>query len=113
MAFCEGLIKFGIFCLFWYFTPISSWIVGFMCGCVPKYMDVSIGSAGVASSHYKLVSGSSRQRVRRIGEEVLNGVKEADKSGYKFTFDVIDTNYVNAFAYPGGAIFITDQMLDD
>jgi predicted Zn-dependent protease len=31
--------------------------------------------------------------------------------GYDFTFTVIDESYVNAFAYPGGPIFVTDKLI--
>lgn len=53
-----------------------------------------------------------RQRVQRLGEGLAaNSV--ASQSPYKFTFSVLqDRNTINAFALPGGPIFITRGLLD-
>lgn len=48
-----------------------------------------------------------REMVTRIGQKLVNGT-EASKSKYKFNFHVLaDSKTVNAFALPGGQIFIT------
>jgi len=48
-----------------------------------------------------------REMVTRIGQKLVNGT-EASKSKYKFNFHVLaDPKTVNAFALPGGQIFIT------
>ena len=49
--------------------------------------------------------------VRRIGEKLVRE-SIASKSVYKFTFQLLaDRNTVNAFALPGGPIFITEGLL--
>lgn len=52
-----------------------------------------------------------KQYVQAVGRKVA---AEALKSGsyeYPFTFDVLDTDVVNAFALPGGPIFVTRALL--
>ena len=52
-----------------------------------------------------------RDMVTRVGQKIVNGT-EAGRSKYKFNFHVLaDPNTVNAFALPGGQIFITMGLL--
>jgi predicted Zn-dependent protease len=49
--------------------------------------------------------------VQRLGEELVRG-SFAAKSPYKFSFHVLaDPKTVNAFALPGGPVFITEGLL--
>lgn len=49
--------------------------------------------------------------VQRMGEELVRG-SFAAKSPYKFSFHVLaDSKTVNAFALPGGPVFITEGLL--
>lgn len=50
--------------------------------------------------------------VNRIGQK-LAGTSEARNSGFKFTFTVINDPTVNAFALPGGPMFIQTGLLKD
>lgn len=53
-----------------------------------------------------------REMVNRVGQKLVNGT-EAGKSKYKFAFHTLaDPNTVNAFALPGGQIFITMGLLN-
>ncbi len=53
-----------------------------------------------------------RQRVQKLGEELV-AQSVASQSPYKFTFSVLqDQKTINAFALPGGPIFITRGLLD-
>jgi beta-barrel assembly-enhancing protease len=53
----------------------------------------------------------ARALVRRVGEKLVAG-SFAGKSQYKFSFHVLaDPRTVNAFALPGGPIFITEGLL--
>jgi predicted Zn-dependent protease len=50
-------------------------------------------------------------RVKRVGEALV-ARSLASKSGYKYSFHVLaDARTVNAFALPGGPIFITEGLL--
>ena len=53
----------------------------------------------------------TRALVRRLGEELV-AKSVASRSPYKFSFHVLaDPKTVNAFALPGGPIFITEALL--
>ena len=53
-----------------------------------------------------------RQRVQKLGEELV-AQSVARQSPYKFSFSVLrDPKTINAFALPGGPIFITRGLLD-
>ena len=52
-----------------------------------------------------------RDMVTKVGQKIVNGT-EAGRSKYKFNFHVLsDPNTVNAFALPGGQVFITMGLL--
>src|SRR5262245_27715699 len=56
-------------------------------------------------------NAKARELVQRVGAR-LAGTGLAAKSGYKFSFHVLaDARTVNAFALPGGPIFITEGLL--
>lgn len=65
------------------------------------------------ASQFGGVSGNenARERVRRVGARVV-AQSAAAKASYQFTFNLLaDRNTVNAFALPGGQIFITEALL--
>jgi len=52
-----------------------------------------------------------QSQVRSIGQRIVNNSKAAN-SPYQFNFHVLaDTRTINAFALPGGQIFITHAMI--
>lgn len=48
--------------------------------------------------------------LRRVGQKLLATIN--DDEPWEFTFDVIDSKQVNAFALPGGAVFFYTGLLD-
>ena len=58
------------------------------------------------------VSGNPlRERVRQVGERIVSR-SSAAKTPYKYSFHLLaDRSTVNAFALPGGQIFITEALL--
>ncbi|MRS65624.1 M48 family metalloprotease [Larkinella terrae] len=53
-----------------------------------------------------------QQSVKRVGEKIVNSTS-VKTSPYKFDFHVLaDNKTVNAFAVPGGQVFITAALLD-
>jgi len=53
----------------------------------------------------------ARERVRQVGERVV-ARSSAAKTSYKYSFHLLaDRKTVNAFALPGGQIFITEALL--
>lgn len=66
----------------------------------------------MAAQYGGLYPGQSiQQYVDRVGERVVNG-SEAKKAGYPFEFHLLrDSKTVNAFALPGGQVFITAGLM--
>lgn len=79
----------------------------------PK-QEVSLGLAALPRMEAQY-GGESRDpegtaRVRQVGEEVV-ARSDAKKSGYPFQFHLLgDTKTINAFALPGGQVFITEAL---
>jgi len=48
--------------------------------------------------------------VRKVGESMLPFV---DREGIEYTFHVLESETVNAFALPGGQVFVTTAMLEE
>src|ERR687894_197355 len=58
-----------------------------------------------------LSQSQRREDVRRVGERIV-AQSVAARSGYKYSFYLLaDRRTVNAFALPGGQIFITEALL--
>ena len=56
-------------------------------------------------------SPTIQQYVKRVGKKVIDG-SDAKKAGYPFEFHLLrDSKTVNAFALPGGQVFITAGLL--
>ena len=63
------------------------------------------------------VLGDSDPRVkeiRRIGQKLVATIsaEERKQKPFEYTFDVIDSKDVNAFAFPGGPVFFYTGLLD-
>lgn len=66
----------------------------------------------MAAQHQGAESGRDAEYVRQIGRRLVEQ-SEARKSGYPFDFHLLaDPQLVNAFALPGGQIFITRALYD-
>lgn len=48
--------------------------------------------------------------LRRVGQKLLNTIK--DDEPWEYSFDVIDSKEVNAFALPGGSVFFYTGLFD-
>lgn len=73
-----------------------------------KDQDVQLGqeNAQEVLKQYELVQNQSLQDyVRKLGDR-LASTTEARQSGFKFTFTLLNVPQINAFALPGGPMFI-------
>ena len=76
----------------------------------PGLFKKSLAAAAQAVRQYGLIDDPEvQERVNRIGYQVAY---HADFDQYPLTFAVVDTPLPNAFALPGGQIFVTKGMLD-
>ncbi len=79
---------------------------------------IKIGKEAAARIHKQekvLPDSDSRVReVRRVGKLLVSLIpaKEKKDQPFEFTFDVIESKDINAFALPGGPIFIYSALLD-
>jgi len=65
----------------------------------------------VRSTYYPQVDVERQEEVERVGARVLDGWPVPLK-GYRYRFQVVDADDVNAFAVPTGYVFVTRGLLD-
>ncbi|HKI02963.1 MAG TPA: M48 family metalloprotease [Thermoanaerobaculia bacterium] len=76
----------------------------------PDLFEKSVKAASEAATQYGVPDDPERLgRVNRIGYEVA---QQSEFQKFPFTFGVVEMPAPNAFALPGGQIFITTGMLD-
>lgn len=56
-------------------------------------------------------SEAVRTYVANLANEILQGIPKDDRPGYEFKFTLIDKDVVNAFAVPGGYVYIYTGIL--
>lgn len=59
----------------------------------------------------KLANPTVQAYVEAVGQRVLAAVPADQKQGYQFTYTIINDDVVNAFALPGGPVFISKGLL--
>lgn len=78
-----------------------------------KQQDVDLGqnNAKQVLQQYEVVKDQSLQNyIRRVGDR-LAAINEAKSSGFNFTFTLLNVSEVNAFALPGGPMFIFTKLI--
>jgi predicted Zn-dependent protease len=78
-----------------------------------REQDVQVGKEAAEEilKHHEVVQDQILQNyLNRIGDR-LAGTREARESGFKFTFTVLNDTAVNAFALPGGPMFVYTGLL--
>jgi predicted Zn-dependent protease len=80
---------------------------------IPRSIDVMLGNEYGSSMEAEfggvLNDPQLAQRVNNVGSRLLQHV---DAGGFEYQFNVLNNNMVNAFALPGGRIYITKGLLD-
>jgi predicted Zn-dependent protease len=81
-----------------------------------KADQVKLGRRAAADlrKEVKLLPDTDKRVVlmRRLGAELLAAMKIDKKEPWEYTFDVVDDKQLNAFALPGGPVFIYRGLLD-
>src|SRR6266699_448970 len=73
-----------------------------------KQQDIQLGreaAAQVRQHYYSVQNTSLQDYLKRMGQR-LAGTPEASGSGFPFTFSLLNEKSVNAFALPGGPMFV-------
>jgi beta-barrel assembly-enhancing protease len=78
--------------------------------------DVELGRRAAAEIRQQLPmvhDGPTDRFVERIGERLVAAVPDAlDQPGFRYTFDVVNLRDINAFALPGGPMFLHRGMIE-
>jgi predicted Zn-dependent protease len=69
-------------------------------------------AAGDFSKKYKFATGEKLARVERVGARLANALTPEDRKTWDYRFHVIEDKEVNAFAVPGGNVYIYTGLLD-
>src|SRR5215469_13470338 len=78
-----------------------------------KAQDVPLGQANAAQGRKQLTVihvPFLTEYVNRVGKRLVSA-REAQESGFPFTFEVVADPSINAFALPGGPMFINTGLL--
>src|SRR6201997_5390493 len=78
-----------------------------------KAQDVQLGQENAAQVRKQLTvihDPFLTEYVTRVGKRLVSG-REAQESGFPFTFEVVADPSINAFALPGGPMFINTGLL--
>jgi predicted Zn-dependent protease len=102
-------IAMVLFAGMWIFTPVSDWATDFVVDQIPISRDVELGAAAVKAARYKIVHDSFG--VKELGQKLTKTLPADLQKNYRFQFEVIEDKEVNAWAYPGGFIFVTTGLL--
>ncbi len=69
-------------------------------------------AAGQILEKYKEVKDSRANHFNSIGTKLVNALSRKDRGTWDFKFHVIDSKEINAFAVPGGNMFMFTGLLD-
>ncbi|HEY3412654.1 MAG TPA: M48 family metallopeptidase [Armatimonadota bacterium] len=61
---------------------------------------------------YKFVTGDKLARTERVGERLYQALPEDDRKTWTYKFHVVEDKEVNAFAIPGGNVYMYTGLLD-
>ncbi|HWB96089.1 MAG TPA: M48 family metalloprotease, partial [Bryobacteraceae bacterium] len=78
-----------------------------------REQDVQLGNeaAQQVRKQYQAVQNSFLQNyLKRVGERLAN-TKEAKESGFPFNFTLVNEGSINAFALPGGPMFVFTGLM--
>jgi Zn-dependent protease with chaperone function len=114
----------------WFLTPASTLVAKFILLCIPIDDDIALGieSWREMSYNYPIVVRGDRWGVKSIGNELASTLKRNSEAfcskvaldvsqckqqmrQYQWSFEVVSSSEVNAFALPGGIVRITDSLL--
>ena len=61
---------------------------------------------------YPEVKDSRAVEFNRVGQKLLNALPDADRNKWHYTYRMVDSKEVNAFALPGGNMFMFTGLMD-
>lgn len=79
---------------------------------VAQQVEVGQKAATEVPKQYKVVTGAAKDRVQRIGAKLVSALPAAERDRWKFQFNVVEDKELNAFALPGGPIYLFTGLLN-
>ena len=61
---------------------------------------------------YKLVKSERADRFARVGHALVAALPEKDRKAWDYSFQVVESKEINAFALPGGHMFLFSGLLE-
>mmetsp|Transcript_4934 Transcript_4934/g.14994 ORF Transcript_4934/g.14994 Transcript_4934/m.14994 type:complete len:308 (-) Transcript_4934:439-1362(-) len=94
----------------WYASPIGDWVAAAIVSTIPLHEDIMLGRRALA--HQRFVYAESDYGVAEIGRQMVASSPDLARMRIPFSFAVIkQRDEINAFAFPGGAIFVTEALV--
>ena len=104
--------------LAWFVSPLPEVLANSIVDGIPLDEDIVLGTRGVQSANYRLqpTCRPGRRCVDDIGRDIISALSsrhpEMRVDNFDWRFAVTSDTFANAFAYPGGRIFVTRGLLD-
>lgn len=99
---------FAVFLVYFSMEGIVGWIAERTSPTVERI----IGETQVRfmSANSRRVESANQRRIDRIASRLVSNLKD---NPYQFEFIVVDDPNINAFAYPGGIVFVCSGLIDN
>lgn len=96
--------------LAWFALPVGDWVAQLIVSTIPLEEDVELGRSAVAAARFRHAVDDFG--IASLGRRLVASDTELSRSRIPFSFHVVrQADVVNAFAYPGGAIFVTEELV--
>ena len=69
-------------------------------------------AANQVLTKYSLVKGERAQRFARVGSKLVAALPEKDRKAWDYSFQVVESKEINAFALPGGHMFLFSGLME-
>ena len=111
-------VSAGLAGLAWFVSPLPEVLADSIVDSIPLDEDIVLGTRAVEAANYRLQSTcrAGRRCVDDLGRDIISTLAsrhpEMRVDRFDWRFSVTSDTFVNAFAYPGGRIFVTRGLLD-
>jgi predicted Zn-dependent protease len=74
--------------------------------------EVGAKAAEQVAKEYKIIGGAPKDRVQAVGSRLVAALPDKERTTWNYQFNVIESKEINAFALPGGPIYIFTGLLN-
>lgn len=93
-------------------TPPGAAQAGLFMPSVAQQKKVGDQAAEQVLQKYREVHNSQSEELQRVGKRLVDALPARDRNTWAFRFHVIQSPEVNAFALPGGSVFMFTGLMD-